>query len=95
MINLDCKMLNRPTHRPFIQLWVLFSSDDFHDNESCKVLSIGFLFGSCLRQMYDDQESSQVFNCTQRAHQNTLEQYPAFLALLLLSGLAYPLVASA
>mmetsp|Transcript_31304 Transcript_31304/g.43394 ORF Transcript_31304/g.43394 Transcript_31304/m.43394 type:complete len:184 (+) Transcript_31304:45-596(+) len=44
--------------------------------------------------MYEDDEDS-VFNCYQRAHQNTLESYPAFLALLCLGGIGYPLISSA
>ncbi|CAK8683503.1 unnamed protein product [Clavelina lepadiformis] len=38
--------------------------------------------------MYSDK--SQMFNCIQRAHQNTLEQLPVFFITLLLVGLAYP-----
>ncbi|KAK2190525.1 hypothetical protein NP493_77g03055 [Ridgeia piscesae] len=39
-------------------------------------------------EMYSD--SSLVFNCIQRAHQNTLEGYPSFLVMLLLGGVAFP-----
>ncbi|MBN3306379.1 MGST3 transferase, partial [Amia calva] len=42
--------------------------------------------------MYSDKE--QVFNCIQRAHQNTLEVYPQWLIFQVIAGLAYPVVAS-
>lgn len=42
--------------------------------------------------MYDD--SKPIFNCYQRAHQNTLEIYPQFLLMLLLGGLEHPVVTS-
>eukprot|EP00850_Spirogloea_muscicola_P018541 SM000171S03230 [mRNA] locus=s171:103368:104883:+ [translate_table: standard] len=44
-------------------------------------------------KMFEDKDDS-VFNCYQRAHQNTMESYPAFIAMLLLSGLAYPVTAA-
>ncbi|XP_054651827.1 microsomal glutathione S-transferase 3b [Dunckerocampus dactyliophorus] len=42
--------------------------------------------------MYSDKE--QVFNCIQRAHQNTLEVYPQWLIFQTIAALVYPLSAS-
>merc|ERR1712106_222686 len=39
-------------------------------------------------EMYSEKQP--LFNCYQRAHQNTLENIPLFLALLLISGLYFP-----
>lgn len=38
--------------------------------------------------MYSDKE--QVFNCIQRAHQNTLEVYPQWLVFQTIAALVYP-----
>ncbi|XP_027857359.1 microsomal glutathione S-transferase 3b [Xiphophorus couchianus] len=43
--------------------------------------------------MYSDKD--QMFNCIQRAHQNTLEVYPQWLVFQTIAALVYPLIASA
>uniref|UniRef100_A0A4W3JKZ1 Glutathione S-transferase 3, mitochondrial n=3 Tax=Callorhinchus milii TaxID=7868 RepID=A0A4W3JKZ1_CALMI len=42
--------------------------------------------------MYSDKEP--IFNCIQRAHQNTLELYPQWLIFQLIAGAVYPITAS-
>lgn len=42
--------------------------------------------------MYSDKDN--MFNCIQRAHQNTLEVYPLFLCTLFIAGLFAPFIAS-
>jgi len=56
---------------------------------------LGFKVGAARRKfgvkypaMYSDKEP--VFNCVQRAHQNTLEVYTMFLMLLIFGGLQHP-----
>ncbi|XP_032782651.2 microsomal glutathione S-transferase 3 isoform X1 [Daphnia magna] len=50
-------------------------------------------FGIHYPTMYSQETSGngQLFNCYQRAHQNTLESYPVFLMLLFTGGLQYPI----
>jgi glutathione S-transferase len=46
--------------------------------------------------MYSSEKGGDnVFNCIQRVHQNTLENYPTYLFLLLVSGMQYPLCTTA
>lgn len=41
-----------------------------------------------------NKENRQTFNCVQRGHQNSLENQPVFLALLLAAGLKHPVTAA-
>ncbi|CAF1344222.1 unnamed protein product [Adineta steineri] len=42
----------------------------------------------------DSHPQSKAFNCVQRGHQNTLENYPQFLLMLGLGSIQYPLISS-
>lgn len=48
----------------------------------------GLLFTLQYPTMYSDKD--QVFNCIQRAHQNTLELYPQWLVFQTIAALVYP-----
>ncbi|KAF6717949.1 Microsomal glutathione S-transferase 3 [Oryzias melastigma] len=57
-----------------------------------KVGSARKKYGVKYPTMYSDKD--QVFNCIQRAHQNTLEVYPQWLVFQTIAALVYPLTAS-
>jgi len=42
----------------------------------------------------DSHPQAKAFNCVQRGHQNTLENYPQFLLMLGLGSIQYPLISS-
>mmetsp|Transcript_32501 Transcript_32501/g.45073 ORF Transcript_32501/g.45073 Transcript_32501/m.45073 type:complete len:145 (-) Transcript_32501:139-573(-) len=65
-----------------------------------KGISVGMArkkYGVKYPNMYADKKENKdadAFNCVQRAHQNSLENYPQFLMLLFLAGMRYPLTAA-
>lgn len=73
-----------------------------HIYMSFKVTSARKKFGVKYPHMYASKEvcpkaseaDINAFNCTQRGHQNSLENQPAFLAMLMGVGLRYPVTAS-
>lgn len=42
----------------------------------------------------DKKKEMHIFNCTQRAHANFLENQPSVIAAMLISGLQYPLTSA-
>ncbi|KAE8624546.1 hypothetical protein XENTR_v10005982 [Xenopus tropicalis] len=58
---------------------------------SMKVMGARKKYGVKYPEMYS---KDQMFNCVQRAHQNTMEVYPVWVIFQLIAGLAFPLAAA-
>ena len=75
------------------------SSPNEGDSTSCH-LQVGQarkkykIFYPIMYALESENKDAKAFNCVQRGHQNTLEFLPAFLVMLLLGGLQYPLAAA-
>ena len=52
------------------------------------------IIGCCKSMPAFMQDDRKKFNCTQRGHQNSLENQPIFLSLLLTAGLRFPVTAA-
>ncbi|KAJ3302203.1 Microsomal glutathione S-transferase 3 [Kappamyces sp. JEL0829] len=49
----------------------------------------------CSPEECEKDKAKHIFNCAQRAHHNTLENFPSFLVLLATSSILYPTYAGA
>ncbi|KAH8555959.1 hypothetical protein BGW37DRAFT_153777 [Umbelopsis sp. PMI_123] len=59
-----------------------------------KAAQIPYPYMYAERSEAEKDAKKNVFNCTQRAHQNTLEGYPVFLTLLFTGGIGFPTVSA-
>jgi glutathione S-transferase len=81
-------------------LGVALSSSLFMTYLGIKVAGQRKLAGVPYPYLYADRAEAEkdskkkLFNCYQRAHQNTLENYPTFLLLLATSAIEHPLLAA-
>ncbi|KAI8983690.1 hypothetical protein BDB01DRAFT_789774 [Pilobolus umbonatus] len=55
-----------------------------------KAAKVPYPYAYADRNEAEKDPKKNIFNCAQRAHQQSLEMYPIFQTLLLIGGLAYP-----
>ncbi|EIM92259.1 uncharacterized protein STEHIDRAFT_27701, partial [Stereum hirsutum FP-91666 SS1] len=69
--------------------------------QAMKVADVRRKAGVEYPRMYADSEAekdslnARIFNCTQRAHQNTIENFPIILTTTLVTASKYPTIAAA
>ncbi|KAI9026433.1 hypothetical protein CLU79DRAFT_741740 [Phycomyces nitens] len=59
-----------------------------------KAAGIPYPYAYAEKAEAEKDPKKNIFNCTQRAHQNTLESFPIFMTLLLIGGISHPIVAA-
>ncbi|OZJ04949.1 DNA-directed RNA polymerase II subunit rpb1 [Bifiguratus adelaidae] len=60
-----------------------------------KAAGVPYPFLYATKEECEKDHKKMIFNCYQRAHQNTLETYPIFLVSLFTGGLGYPVASAA
>ena len=66
-----------------------------HPTQYAPPVSSGATSFATAEEKAQAERNAYLFNCAQRAHGNFLENQPSILGALLITGLKYPLVASA
>ncbi|CAG8734872.1 23084_t:CDS:2, partial [Gigaspora rosea] len=59
-----------------------------------KKANVPYPYMYATKEEAEQDRNKLIFNCYQRAHQNTLENYPQFLLTLMVGGLKHPIISS-
>ncbi|EIE90138.1 hypothetical protein G6F46_006711 [Rhizopus delemar] len=60
-----------------------------------KAANVPYPYAYAEQSQAEKDPLKHIFNCAQRAHQNSLEIFPIYSTLLLIGGLKYPCISSA